>query len=537
MLDQLPEELCLQVALFLPAQDVLKVLILHRNLTPLGNSERFWSSLLARDSTGSENANVASSAQEKKRAYLIYAHTQTLPKVQWRPVRQMSSPSPREGHLMCQIGSNVVLTGGFCDDARLHILSPQNQQWNALYPSSSHAPFVYGATLTPLSGNKAVRFGGFRAGGYSGETNQVCLLDLSNPTAPSWTPITTSGPPPEARAYHTATLVDDQHLVIIGGMKTRGSIMAPAILDTHSWTWLDQDITVPSTKQPSGRHGHSVILDKKRNRLVLFGGGSGSDLLRSGTDNAEVWQLTMGSHSNSSDLIDSLPWTWNRIYKDISAENDEENEEEDNSGKPNELSPGECLVLGRCHVGVRISRDMVLLVFGSGRPTTNGLLAYNLATDKFHRPAIGGPIPVPRFTAAAVVLKDGWLLVHGGYTTQVDGTRGDTVLLDLAPGIRRSFSYLPEGNAGDTLTYRAIGNDDVQRRGHNIDNDIGDMLFQLSATAREERREVANHMLREVLNGGGMGGRAALILSMVANGNAVIGQDDTDDDDDDDDEE
>ena len=43
----------------------------------------------------------------------------------------------------------------------------------------------------------------------------------------------------------------------------------------------------------SGRHGHSVILDGNRNRLLLFGGGSGTDLLRSGRDNSEVWELRM----------------------------------------------------------------------------------------------------------------------------------------------------------------------------------------------------------------------------------------------------
>ena len=50
----------------------------------------------------------------------------------------------------------------------------------------------------------------------------------------------------------------------------------------------------------SGRHGHSVVLDNRRNRLVLFGGGSGSDLLRSGEDNSEVWELKMNDDWETS---------------------------------------------------------------------------------------------------------------------------------------------------------------------------------------------------------------------------------------------
>jgi hypothetical protein len=33
---------------------------------------------------------------------------------------------------------------------------------------------------------------------------------------------------------------------------------------------------------PSGRHGHSIVLDSKRNRLVLFGGGNGTGKQKGG---------------------------------------------------------------------------------------------------------------------------------------------------------------------------------------------------------------------------------------------------------------
>jgi len=525
MLDRLPEELCMQVALCLDAQDVLTLLILHRSLTPLGNNARFWKSLLERDSSSVLTEEHATTALEEKRNYMVYARTQQLPQVRWRPVCQTSSPSPREGHLMCVLGSRVILTGGFCGDSRVHVLSEDNQRWTSLgLRAGIQSSFVYGASLTSLDETRAIRFGGFRAGGYTGETNQVCVLHVRDIVA-EWENIITSGEPPVARAYHTATLIQGRYLVIIGGMATNGSILQEAILDTLTWTWHDKAVANATTSgKPLGRHGHSVVHDEKRSRLVLFGGGSGSDLLRSGVDNTEVWELKM--MNDKQDLTSSLRWTWNKIYKDT---NEHDSGEVSSEGKASGLSPAECLVLGRCHVGVKVSRDMVLLAFGSSHPTTNGVLAYNLATDKFHRPAIRGPLPVPRFTAAACVLNDGWLLIHGGYTTQVDGTRGDTVLLDLAPGISRDFSSLriiPD-NDRQVLTYRPIvDRDAINARQRDHDNDIGAMLMELSGTPREYRRELANRMLANVIQRGGMGGRAGLILGMVANGQADLGDED-----------
>ena len=501
---------------------------------PLGSTERFWRSLLERDAdekleeTFSENSTAA----RQKRAYLTYAHSSQLPSVRWRPVRSTGSPSPREGHLMCLLGTpsnrKVVVTGGFCDDNRVHILNisrNEQQRWISVRPQGLSS-FVYGASLTPLDSARAVRFGGFRAGGYSGETNQVCVLRLTEERAAEWEIITTQGPAPTARAYHTATLVQGRYLVILGGMTTRASIMDAAVLDTRTWTWLNKYAKGPIGtigRIPSGRHGHSVVLDQKRNRLVLFGGGGGTDLLRSGHDNSEVWELKM---NNTDNIMDLFRLRWNKIYKDANEEDRGELPDE-NEGKASGLSPAECLVLGRCHVGIKVSSDMVLLAFGSGHPTTNGVVAYNLATDKFHRPTLSGPLPVPRFTAAAAVLdKDGWLLIHGGYTTQVEGTRGDTVLLDLAPAIRRIFPPLPtlEDSDRQVLTYRQIQDADAQqaRRLHQF-NDVGAMLIELSASPPNDRREIANRMLVNVIQAGGIGGRAALILSMVANGTAVIG--------------
>ena len=546
-LSGLPDELCRHVALFLPAPDVLRLLVINQSLAALGRSEILWRSLLERDADVKQqttNMEVTSTVEAQKRAYLTYAHISELSVVQWHPVHSGGEPSAREGHLMCILGApssrKVIVTGGFCADSSIHLLPvfSEEQRWTAIRPSSTPS-FAYGATLTALDEQRAVRFGGFRGSGYSAETNEVYVLTLTQDDegrdVVHWERKVTSGCPPVARAYHSATLVQDRYLVIIGGMTTRWSILQEAILDTQTWTWVDKDISNHmGSMKPSGRHGHSVVLDTKRNRLVLFGGGSGSDLLRSGVDNTEVWELRTGT---IGDLESSLPWDWRKIYCDENEVGEDEIEDPDGVLRSaSGLSPVECLVLGRCHVGVRVTVDKVLLAFGSGRPTTNGVLAYDLSTDMFHRPEVSGPLPMPRFTAAATVLdKEGWLIVHGGYTTQGNGARDDTIVLDLAPAMKRTFPALQavreEGQR--VLSFREIGDADVQRfHAIQMDNNIEEMLLALSDYSREDRRDAASRMLSTILAGGGIGGRAALILSMVANGSAVIGDDDDDSGDD-----
>jgi hypothetical protein len=212
-----------------------------------------------------------------------------------------------------------------------------------------------------------------------------------------------------------------------------------------------------------------VILDHRRHRLVLFGGGSGSDLLRSGIDNSEVWELDMGNGLWKTDLVQSLPWTWRKIHDDVvvSSQLGVSNHYSDSGrcgGGGNDpldanvtgrlayssknhrqqLSRAEALSLGRCHNAIHVAPDTVLFVFGAGRPSTNGVLGYNLATDSFVRPRVQGPLPRPRHSGVAVFLPDeGYLLVHGGYTMQLGSSVEDMCLLDLAPSLRRNFSQWP----------------------------------------------------------------------------------------------
>ena len=512
MLLDLPEQETWQaIALYLPPKDVFSFISVHRNLTKcLSCSPLFWSELLERDSDNERTKKGESNfvvAEEVRKAYMLQSSVASLSSVKWLPiseeVQQRQFPvKAREGHNSCVLNGpdgykSLVITGGFSDDQGVTVITltegsnshTSNWGWTRLSPRYSDEPtFVYGASLTPLPAAiseemekdrfmkvnpgiidrnvaKAVRFGGFESGGYTNETSEVWVLTIvdyeyEDDTLDQfaiWEKMETNGFPIRARAYHSATFIHDRYLVIIGGMTHMGSCMEECILDTKTWTWIDINLSVLG--EPNGRHGHSMVWDKRRDRLVMFGGGSGTDLLRTGADNNEVWELKMKGivvphYDEDVAEIDNELWEWSKIHKNtipklrnehrMRDEYDSDDTDESEGGSNDDeidLSRVESLCLGRCHNAMKISPDTALLMFGGGRPSTNGVLGYDLSTDRFLRPNIFGPLPVPRFTGVASFLEsEGYILVHGGYNESAGGTVLDMNILDLAPSLGRRFT-------------------------------------------------------------------------------------------------
>jgi F-box domain len=532
-----------------------------------------------------------------------------------------NTPSSREGHLSCTMYNDEVwiVTGGFTDDMTVYIkeipsigsvshdnssyakndddddsydeenihtpswitVTPsmidgsaqRRQQTTSIHPQFMNAienddtisfEWVYGGTLTTIDVNRAVRFGGFRSGGYSMESSQVAVLEVHRtkrevqsdnevgltaksrhqqqqqqqqydytaswivqPCSVALTPLggighmgkedesttqdkdkpknfNTARPQPflsstdprirswwhpiASRAYHSSTLLFNRYLLVLGGMKSNRSTFFPIVLDINTWTWYYEGLIASSEKEsPSPRFGHSIIPDfayfsknnkssrtsmaaanstrQQHGRLLLFGGGNGSDLLRSGHDNTEVWELNLHldrcrrltSTDNDNDLADlnisdSLPWTWSLIHEDPNhprepTEDGKANVKQDQATTQPSLSPSERLMLGRCHHGIKVTSQSAMFLFGSGDPSTNGLLGYDLESDTFLRPKIIGPLPLPRFTCAcSYVAHLGFVLVHGGYSTQITEMTQDVCILDVAPTLDYMYSNSPSSS-------------------------------------------------------------------------------------------
>jgi hypothetical protein len=539
---QLPEESTCLIAHFLPAPDVLNLVsthpVLHRLL---GVSPYFWNGLRKIQFPSSSPAAIPAREddtefvegadatwKQAKDAYLLQAHCNSLSDVRWYPVATgRHAPTAREGHLSCVLGHYIVVTGGYANDDSVYVKDIRTgDSWQRLVPDLAILPYwAYGSTLTSLDDHRAVRFGGFRAGGYSAETYQVAILHLIESSTGSlqarWeiencklsdgTQLLRENDAgwmqKAARAYHTATLLFDRYLFILGGMQSSGSVLKPILLDCDTWTWYYEGITMHgATVSPSPRHGCSVVSDlQDRGRLVLFGGGDGSDLLRSGRDNTEVWELRLTGCSQADDLFRSLPWVWRCLHAD--QPNSENNVVEANN--PNRLDPAEKLNLGRCHGSYRVGQDNVLLAFGSGQPTTNSVLGYNMLRDEFFRIAVHGPLPRARFTFASVFLESlGYLVFHGGFSTQqTSEALSDTIVLDLAPGMqRRQFRlWAVDARAESYPTVRVM----AVPAGRIMEYLIHSINSRFDAEAAE-RRGAAARMFAFLEATQGLGGRPAM---------------------------
>ena len=558
----------------------------------------------------------------EKNQYLLKSYCNTLCNVRWYSIDttprrtafssqidknfSYSEPTAREGHASCIIGDYVVLTGGFTDDNDVYVkhlnhfndgttwmripLVQRGHQNHSLVKQ-----WVYGATLTSISKTSAVMFGGFQSGGYSNESSQVAVLHLeessynlpstdilSTPVPTAWwevvechlynqedgsSTLSKADDTDESflrmagRAYHSATLLFDRYLFIVGGMQSRGSILDPILLDCLTWTWSLDGITTSTTTSsnvdmsrpvfPSGRHGCSVVadLESNRNRLVLFGGGSGEDLLRSGVDNTEVWALSLNGCQTTDDVMSSLPWIWNIIHLDQTSLGRDNGSDEDDDGdrdtiddnndsvvvpSPNHLSSVERFNLGRCHGGYRVGRDVAVLAFGSGRPTTNAILCYNLRDDNFFRTRVHASyIPRGRFTFASTFIESkGIIIFHGGYSTQLNSdTLSDTIILDLAPAMNYRqdndrmwlpIDYRARSHSITTDTIDPIG--PAVMLGNSLLTFFSFLCSQLIGQSHERQREICSH-LQSVMDESQQSETMREIVGLFATGQLLVEDD------------
>jgi hypothetical protein len=125
---------------------------------------------------------------------------------------------------------------------------------------------------------------------YGGCGDRGCfdsVWALSLGEAPAWTELVSSGTPPAALSDQSAIYdpVRDR-MVVFGGWGEEGDlngVWALSLVDPSAWTELS-----PTGTPPSVRSGHSAVYDPVRDRMVVFGGSSGSPF-------NDVWALSLGA--------------------------------------------------------------------------------------------------------------------------------------------------------------------------------------------------------------------------------------------------
>lgn len=140
---------------------------------------------------------------------------------------------------------------------------PATDTWRTLAPP---ATLGGGATQTLLPDGRVLFVGGRQYGASAGPT--VATAFLYDPTADAWA---AAAPLPGARSGHTATLLGDGSVLVVGGEIAPASI-APATVDRYD---LATDRWTPTAPLRAGRRGHTAT--RLADGRVLVVGGWGAD--------------------------------------------------------------------------------------------------------------------------------------------------------------------------------------------------------------------------------------------------------------------
>ena len=197
-------------------------------------------------------------------------------------------PSAREGHsaIYDPVRDRTVMFGGddwssILDDVWSLSLAG-TPAWTALAPvvSEPNGRWWHSAIYDPLR-DRMVVFAGRDTLSYR---NDVWSLSLSDP--PRWTALAPAGVPPSPRCGHVA-IYDAVHdcMVVFGGEDSSGcrnDSWTLSLGEAMAWTPLTPDGTPPGPRWSAG-----AICDPVRDRLIVYGGNSGSSLY------GDVWALSL----------------------------------------------------------------------------------------------------------------------------------------------------------------------------------------------------------------------------------------------------
>jgi len=483
----------LHIVQYLDAPDLLNLLQVNKAIyQAMEIDEAMWKMLKKREEAldiqepGGGHRFLSSFTQGfltvgPKMHFVLRSYHRNLPAAFWRT--ESSTGRTRRttygARSACVLVDALVETSWTAGGTLVRIKSPaynllDGSFWYCEFGDNNGPSRVYGETLTPIDKTRAVRFGGFGSPGYGDASAAIAILRVREGSDSMYNrnqlyhvnwefpTITTQSMrldaiPGLARGLHSTVLVMDRYLMVMGGMQftlppraTVSPSLQGVLLDTKTWTWLDQTIVAsPNSRNgaaPSGRYGFSLIWDELRQRFLVFGGSNEDD--QSGGDLSDVWQLAPRDQFLKKDLtpaewLASLPWEWSLLQENAvpthafpGANVDQSLSKRDS---PTHLSPAETLCLGRSHAAHHVTKDTVVFLFGSSKPSSNSTLVYNLRHDVFMRPRVQGGLPAPRlFCASAYLPKYRAIYATGGWSTQRNGpveSHSKTVILQMVPGI------------------------------------------------------------------------------------------------------
>jgi len=203
------------------------------------------------------------------------------------PEGNSDSPVPRSGHTATRLDSNIVLIGG---DAVTRLVSTidvrsDDGTWSKVDVGSALATRVeHSATLLqrqPGSPARVLILGGYNAA-QGGILNTGFIFSLPNTV----TPIT---PMLAGRRLHTATLLDDGSVLVVGGESQAEAYLGTALRyvpDDNGGQWLAAGSIVARKYHAAARLGADVIIAGGVTDGGVIGGTPGIATVFGGTEDA-----------------------------------------------------------------------------------------------------------------------------------------------------------------------------------------------------------------------------------------------------------
>ncbi|KAF1797131.1 hypothetical protein FB192DRAFT_1347341 [Mucor lusitanicus] len=254
---------------------------------------------------GGENATVRYTND-------LYKLTQTATSYTWEIVPQINAPN---GTLYSQSyvtadGQNLVLMGGMSNATagrglplQIHTYNFASQTWtefsgnNANVSSPPPAEFIYNReyfSATYDSKNQLT----YVLGGAVSAANQVFsdfhVLDANFKS-------TALVSPPYGRYGHSASILSDGKLVVIGGVTTNGSpalasLQSAWVYDPATKGWVEQNLSTTASRYPSTASDHTAVVTSD-DKIIIFGGDS--------ADGQRTRQ-----YLNTIAVLDCKTWSW-----------------------------------------------------------------------------------------------------------------------------------------------------------------------------------------------------------------------------------
>jgi len=207
-----------------------------------------------------------------------------------------SMVAPRSSYSATSLADGKVLVAGGADNsgalASAEIYDPVSGTWSATGAMST-ARYYHTATL--LLDGKVLVAGGIVAGDSADD--QVPFAELYDPVSGTWT---ATGAMATDRAYHTATLLTDGRVLVAGGAQdgVRGGPVAE-LYDPISGTWTAAGNMIT----PTPRSGHTATL-LPDGKVLVVGGVHSIEHSIEPVASAELYDPESGTWSATQGLVE-----------------------------------------------------------------------------------------------------------------------------------------------------------------------------------------------------------------------------------------